>query len=212
MRSPEPGASGAALAHAAFDALVDGHPPVMVRASTIAEELEEVLDPRDERSSISALEALITLRRDLLAFRRLAVAKSEILRRLARVSRRCASISRMSQIISGKPWTWPTRTGTTSKGPWRPTACVATNGATPDTEAHDPRRDHRPTHFAQRDLRYQLQHTWYASTVELLGFHRGTGRLPDPGRTLPSQTRLALTRRGLTSGRRARSRGPRRGA
>ena len=86
MRSPEPGASGAALAHAAFDALVDGHPPVMVRASTIAEELEEVLDPRDERSSISALEALITLRRDLLAFRRLAVAQSEILRRLARVS------------------------------------------------------------------------------------------------------------------------------
>jgi magnesium transporter len=82
MRSPEPGASGAALAHAAFD----GHPPVLVRASTIAEELEEVLDPRNERASISALEALITLRRDLLAFRRLAVAQSEILRRLARIS------------------------------------------------------------------------------------------------------------------------------
>ena len=46
MRSPEPGASGAALAHAAFDALVDGHLPVLVRASTIAEELEEVLDPQ----------------------------------------------------------------------------------------------------------------------------------------------------------------------
>ena len=86
MRSPEPGVSGAALAHAAFDALVDGHPPVLVRASTIAEELEEVLDPRNERVSISALEALITLRRDLLAFRRLAVAQSEILRRLARIS------------------------------------------------------------------------------------------------------------------------------
>src|SRR5215217_936843 len=86
MRSPEPEVSGAALAHAAFDALVDGHPPVLVRASTIAEELEEVLDPRNEQASISALEALITLRRDLLAFRRLAVAQSEILRRLARVS------------------------------------------------------------------------------------------------------------------------------
>ena len=85
MSSPEPGVSGAALAHAAFDALVDGHPPVMVRASTFAEELEEALDPRDERSSISALEALITLQRDLLAFRRLAVAQGEILRRISRV-------------------------------------------------------------------------------------------------------------------------------
>ena len=85
MRSSEPGVSGATLVHAAFDALVDGHPPVMVRTSTLAEELEEELDPRNERGSISAVEALITLQRDLLAFRRLAVAPSEVLRRISRV-------------------------------------------------------------------------------------------------------------------------------
>src|SRR5215217_5791185 len=75
------------LAHAALDALVDRHAPVMVRTAAAAEELEESLDPRDardERSSIAALEALITLRRDLLAFRRLAVAQQEVLRRLGR--------------------------------------------------------------------------------------------------------------------------------
>jgi magnesium transporter len=56
----------------------------MVRTAATAEELEESLDPRDERSSIAALEALITLRRDLVAFRRLAVAQQEVLRRLGR--------------------------------------------------------------------------------------------------------------------------------
>src|SRR5215207_3896166 len=75
---------GFSLSHAALDALVGGHAPVMVRTAAAAEELEESLDPRDERSSIAALEALITLRRDLLAFRRLAVAQQEILRRLGR--------------------------------------------------------------------------------------------------------------------------------
>jgi len=75
---------GFSFAHAALDALVDGHAPVMVRTAAAAEELEESLDPRDERSSIAALEALITLRRDLLAFRRLAVAQQEVLRRLGR--------------------------------------------------------------------------------------------------------------------------------
>ena len=84
-----PGASGpalahAALAHAALDALVDGHLPVMVRTAAVAEELEDALDPDDERSSVAALEALITLRRDLLAYRRLAVAQVEVIRRLAR--------------------------------------------------------------------------------------------------------------------------------
>ena len=80
-----PEAPGPALAHAALDALVDGHLPVMVRIAAVAEELEDALDPDDERSSVAALEALITLRRDLLAFRRLAVAQSEVLRRLTRV-------------------------------------------------------------------------------------------------------------------------------
>ena len=77
-------AAGPALAYAALDALVDGHLPVMVRCAAAAEELEDALDPEDERSSVAALEALITLRRDLLAFRRLAVAQVEALRRLAR--------------------------------------------------------------------------------------------------------------------------------
>ena len=56
----------------------------MARTAAVADELEEALDPDDERSSVVALEALITLRRDLLAFRRLAVAPAEALRRLAR--------------------------------------------------------------------------------------------------------------------------------
>jgi len=73
---------GFSLAHAALDALVDRHAPVMVRTAATAEDLEESLDPWDERSSIAALEALITVRRGLLAFRRLAVAQQEILRRL----------------------------------------------------------------------------------------------------------------------------------
>jgi magnesium transporter len=81
--SPER-AVGTTLAHAALDALVDGQLPVVVGAATVAEELEELLDPRDERTSIAALEKLITLRRDLLAFRRLAVAQREVLRRLGR--------------------------------------------------------------------------------------------------------------------------------
>lgn len=78
---PEP--MGFSLAYGALDALVDQHAPVMVRTAA-AEELEESLDPRDQRSSVAALEALITLRRDLLAFRRLAVAQQEVLRRLGR--------------------------------------------------------------------------------------------------------------------------------
>ncbi len=72
-------AAGPALAYAALDALVDGHLPVMVRCAAVAEELEDALDPEDERASVAALEALITLRRDLLAFRRLAVAQVEAL-------------------------------------------------------------------------------------------------------------------------------------
>ena len=79
-----PEAPGPALAYSALDALVDGHLPVMVRTAAVAEELEDALDPDDERSSVAALEALITLRRDLLAFRRLAVAQVEAIRRLAR--------------------------------------------------------------------------------------------------------------------------------
>lgn len=77
-------APGPALAHAALDALVDGHLPVMVRSAAVAEDLEDALDPDDERSSVAALESLITLRRDLLAFRRLAVAQVEAVRHLAR--------------------------------------------------------------------------------------------------------------------------------
>lgn len=77
---------GADLAYAAMDALVDGHLPALVRAATAAEELEESLDPRNERASVEALENLISLRRDLQAFRRLAVAQQESLRRLSRFS------------------------------------------------------------------------------------------------------------------------------
>ena len=79
-----PEAPGPALAHAALDAIVDGHLPIMVRCAAEAEELEDALDPDDERASVAALEALIILRRDLLAFRRLAVAQVEAIKRLAR--------------------------------------------------------------------------------------------------------------------------------
>lgn len=76
--------AGAALAHAALDAMVDGHLPTLVGAASAAEELEERLDPRNERSSAAAFEALISLRRDLSAFRRLATAQQEALRRFGR--------------------------------------------------------------------------------------------------------------------------------
>lgn len=62
------------LANAALDSLVDGHLPALVGVATVAEELEERLDPRNERASTAALENLILLRRDLSAFRRLAIA------------------------------------------------------------------------------------------------------------------------------------------
>jgi magnesium transporter len=72
------------LAHTALDTLVDVQLPVMIRTSVLAEELDDRLDLKDERSSLAAMEALIVLRRDLLAFRRLAVAQGEVIRRLAR--------------------------------------------------------------------------------------------------------------------------------
>ena len=79
--------SGAAeLAHAAVDALIDGLRVVMVNVAELAEQLDEQLDPRSERSSLTALETLIVLRRDLLAFNRLAVAQQETLRRLGRLA------------------------------------------------------------------------------------------------------------------------------
>ena len=78
--------TGGMLAYEAMDALVDGHLPALVSAATVAEELEESLDPRNERASMNALENLISLRRDLQAFRRLSVAQQESLRRLGRVS------------------------------------------------------------------------------------------------------------------------------
>jgi magnesium transporter len=79
--------SGAAeLAHAGVDALIDGQLVVMVHVAELAEQLDEQLDPRCERSSVTALESLIVLRRDLLAFRRLAVAQQETLRRLGRLA------------------------------------------------------------------------------------------------------------------------------
>jgi magnesium transporter len=80
------GNAAALLAHAALDALVDAHLPVMLRTADIAEQLEEQLDPRSEHSSLAILESLIVLRRDLLAFRRLAVAQQEVLRRLERLA------------------------------------------------------------------------------------------------------------------------------
>ena len=76
--------SGPVLAHVALDALVDRHLPVMLEAAEVAEDLEDELDPRAERRGLSALERLIILRRDLLAFRRLAVAQQEVLRRVGR--------------------------------------------------------------------------------------------------------------------------------
>lgn len=78
--------AGGMLAYDAMDALVDGHLPALVSAAAAAEELEEFLDPRNERASVDALENLISLRRDLQAFRRLAIAQQESLRRLGRVS------------------------------------------------------------------------------------------------------------------------------
>lgn len=78
--------TGGMLAYDAMDALVDGHLPALVSAATAAEELEEGLDPRNERGSVDTLENLISLRRDLQAFRRLAIAQQESLRRLGRVS------------------------------------------------------------------------------------------------------------------------------
>jgi magnesium transporter len=79
-----PANSGPALAHAALDAIVDEHLPVTLQAAEAAEELEDALDPRAERRGLTALENLIVLRRDLLAFRRLAVAQQEVLRRVGR--------------------------------------------------------------------------------------------------------------------------------
>lgn len=78
--------TGGILAYEAMDALVDGHLPALVGAAAVAEELEESLDPTNERASVEALENLISLRRDLQAFRRLAIAQQESLRRLGRVS------------------------------------------------------------------------------------------------------------------------------
>jgi magnesium transporter len=79
-----PERAGPVLAHTALDTLVDVQLPVMIRTSVLAEELDDRLDLKDERSSLAAMEALIVLRRDLLAFRRLAVAQGEVIRRLAR--------------------------------------------------------------------------------------------------------------------------------
>ena len=80
------GAIGAALAGAALDALVDSHLPALVRAAAAAERLEDRLDPLAESVSLAALDRLIVLRRDLLAFRRQAVAQQEVLARLARLA------------------------------------------------------------------------------------------------------------------------------
>lgn len=78
--------TGGMLAYEAMDALVDGHLPVLVSVATAAEEIEESMDPGNERASANALENLISLRRDLQAFRRLAMAQQESLRRLGRFS------------------------------------------------------------------------------------------------------------------------------
>lgn len=77
---------GDLLAYEVLDALIDGHLPALVEAATAAEELEGTLDPGNERASVAALENLIALRRDLQAFRRLAVAQQETLRRLGRTA------------------------------------------------------------------------------------------------------------------------------
>lgn len=86
-RAREDEIHGERLAHAALDSLVDGHLPALVGVASVAEELEESLDPRNERASTAGLENLILLRRDLSAFRRLAIAQQESLRRLGRWSR-----------------------------------------------------------------------------------------------------------------------------
>jgi magnesium transporter len=78
--------TGGMLAYEAMDALVDGHLPALVNVAAVSEDLEESLDPRNERASVNALENLISLRRDLQAFQRLAMAQQESLRRLGRVS------------------------------------------------------------------------------------------------------------------------------
>ncbi len=77
--------NGLALATIAMDALVDEHLAVTLRSAELAEELEERLDPANELESITALERLIVLRRDLLAVRRLGVAQQEVIRRLIRL-------------------------------------------------------------------------------------------------------------------------------
>ena len=74
------------LAYEVLDALVDGHLPALVSIAAAAEELEDRLNPRNDRASTAALENLIVLRRDFLAFRRLAVAQQEALRRLGRTA------------------------------------------------------------------------------------------------------------------------------
>jgi magnesium transporter len=79
-----PAFSGSGLAHAALDALVDVHLPVLLQAAEAAEELEAELDPLAHRRGLTALERLVVLRRDLLAFRRLAVAQQEVVRRVGR--------------------------------------------------------------------------------------------------------------------------------
>ena len=84
--APESGSPGEALAYEVLDALVDGHLPALVNVAAAAEDLEDTLDPRNQRTSIEALENLISLKRDLQAFRRLALAQQEALRRLGRVS------------------------------------------------------------------------------------------------------------------------------
>lgn len=85
LRNGDPSARlGDLLAYEVLDALIDGHLPALVEAATAAEELEGTLDPGNERASVAALENLIALRRDLQAFRRLAVAQQETLRRLGR--------------------------------------------------------------------------------------------------------------------------------
>ncbi len=78
---------GGMLAYYVLDGLIDGHLPGLVEIATAAEELEFSLDPGEERASVAALENLIALRRDLSAFRRLAIAQQEILRRVGRTSR-----------------------------------------------------------------------------------------------------------------------------
>jgi Mg2+ and Co2+ transporter CorA len=72
------------LAYVAVDALVDRHLPAASQAAEHAEQFEDDLNPENELRSIPALERLIVLRRDLLAFRRIGVFQSEVLRRLGR--------------------------------------------------------------------------------------------------------------------------------